>query len=368
MRSAMDVRHWQDEAPQAGEGDGLLQRLQESMRQLDPSLVQPLRDGEAAALADRSLRVHLCHTRLRELEVLRDALLKELSERPDLKPSDIVVMAPDIAAYVPLLPAVFGEAGRHQGPLPYHLADVAVARTHPMLDAFSRLLSMPESRLTAPELLDLMQVPEVARALGLDESDLDTLTRWLRQSRVAWALDGGFREGFGVPGIDEHTFAWGMDRLLAGYVLGDDGMDEAGEGWTLPDGELWPVEGVHGPQAAVLGALDRLLLALAELHRDAAEPRTASAWATPAGNACSMRCSASTRAITRRSRRCRCCAASCRRPSWRPPTAGSIRCSNFRWCAKCCASAWPRRRSASASCSAASPSAAWFRSARSRSG
>lgn len=277
---AMDVRHWQDEAPQHDEGDGLLQRLQESMRQLDPARVQPLRDGEAMALADRSLRVHLCHTRLRELEVLRDVLLKELSERPDLKPSDIVVMAPDIAAYVPLLPAVFGEAGRHQGPLPYHLADVAVARTHPMLDAFSRLLSIPESRLTAPELLDLMQVPEVARALGLDESDLDTLTRWLRQSRVAWALDGGFREGFGVPGIDEHTFAWGMDRMLAGYVLGDDGMDERGEGWTLPDGEMWPVEGVHGPQAAVLGALDRLLLALAELHRDAAEPRTASAWAS----------------------------------------------------------------------------------------
>ncbi len=277
---AMDVRHWQDEAPLPGEGDGLLQRLQESMRQLDPALIVPLRDGSAAALADRSLRVHLCHTRLRELEVLRDALLMELAQRPDLKPSDIVVMAPDIAAYVPLLPAVFGEAGRHQGPLPYHLADVAVARTHPMLDAFSRLLSVPESRLTAPELLDLMQVPEVARALNLDQGELDTLTRWLRQSRVAWALDGPFREGFGVPGIDDYTFAWGMDRMLAGYVLGDEGMDDTGAGWALPDGEVWPVEGVHGPQAAVLGALDRLLLALAELHRDASEPRTASAWAT----------------------------------------------------------------------------------------
>ncbi len=275
---AMDVRHWQDEAEQGGEGNGLLQRLQESLRALDPGLIAPLQGGSAAALADRSLRVHLCHTRLRELEVLRDALLAELAARPQLKPADIVVMAPDIAAYVPLLPAVFGEAGHHHGPLPYHLADVAVARTHPLLDAFSRLLAVPESRLSAPELLDLMQVPEVARALGLGEGDLDTLAGWLRQARVAWALDGTFREGFGVPGIDEHTFAWGMDRLLAGYVLGD--TDTGEHGWMLPDGELWPVEGVHGPQAAILGALDRLLLALAELHRDAAEPRTASAWAT----------------------------------------------------------------------------------------
>jgi exodeoxyribonuclease V gamma subunit len=275
---AMDVRHWQDDAVQGGEGNGLLQRLQESLRALDPMLIAPLKGGADAGLADRSLRVHLCHTRLRELEVLRDALLAELAARPDLKPSDIVVMAPDIASYVPMLPAVFGEAGRHHGPLPYHLADVAVARTHPLLDAFSRLLSVPESRLSAPELLDLMQVPEVARALSLSEGDLETLARWLRQGRVAWALDGAFREGFGVPGIDEHTFAWGMDRLLAGYVLGD--ADTGEHGWSLPDGELWPVEGVHGPQAAILGALDRLLLALAELHRDAAEPRTASAWAT----------------------------------------------------------------------------------------
>jgi exodeoxyribonuclease V gamma subunit len=69
-----------------------------------------------------------------------------------------------------------------------------------------------------------------------------------------------------------------MDRLLAGYAMGDDAAGQ-GEAWSLPDGELWPVEGVHGPQAQVLGALDRLLLELAALQRDAAQPRTVSAWA-----------------------------------------------------------------------------------------
>jgi exodeoxyribonuclease V gamma subunit len=270
----MDVRHWQDEAPDEDEGDGLLQRLQESIRQLDLSLLEPLAGGNAHALADRSLRVHLCHTRLRELEVLRDALLRELAERPDLQPADIVVMAPDIQAYVPLLSAVFGEPGRHGGPLPYHLADVAVARSHPMLEAFGRLLATPQSRLGAPELLDLLQVPEIARALGLDGAELDTLSAWLRRSRVAWGLDGAFRAGFEVPAIDDYTFAWGMDRMLAGYAMGDEG----GQAWALPDGEIAPVEGVHGPQATILGALDRLLLELAALHRDAQLPRSASAW------------------------------------------------------------------------------------------
>lgn len=271
-RVRMDVRHWQDEDVGTPPPVALLHQLQESIRRLDLALLAPARG--AAAMHDRSLRVHLCHTRLRELEVLRDALLAELAARPDLEPSGIVVMAPDIAAYLPLLPAVFGEPGRHHGPLPYHLADVAVARTHPLFDAFVRLLDTPGSRFAAPQVLDLLQTPAIALALGLDDDDVERLGQWLGEARVAWALDGDWRAGFGVPAIAEHTFAWGMDRLLAGYVMG-----EGDAAFALPDGALWPVPAAVGPQAAALGALDRLLRELAALHRDAAAPRRASAWA-----------------------------------------------------------------------------------------
>ncbi|MGN6382206.1 MAG: exodeoxyribonuclease V subunit gamma, partial [Dyella sp.] len=267
----LDVRHWQDEDAHAPARLSLLHRLQESIRRLDTALLQA---GQGNAMHDRSLRVHLCHTRLRELEVLRDVLLDALARDPTLQPADIVVMAPDIAAYVPLLPAVFGEPGRAHGPLPYHLADVAMARVHPLLAAFDRLLDTPQSRLTAPQVLDFLQTPPIAAALGLDESAVDLLGQWLGEARVAWGLDGDWREAFGVPGIEEYTFAWGMDRLLAGYVMGEDAIA------ALPDGELSPVAGAHGPQAAALGALDRLLQELAALHRDTAQPRSASAWAT----------------------------------------------------------------------------------------
>ncbi|GAA0718670.1 exodeoxyribonuclease V subunit gamma [Dokdonella soli] len=273
----LDLRHWQDEARPAP-SMSLLQRVQESVRRLDPALICPGQPGDVAALADRSLRVHACHTRLRELEVLRDALLRERAADASLKPSDIVVMAPDIQAYVPLLASVFGEAGRHQGPLPYHLADVAIARSHRIFTAFERLLALPQSRLTAPEVMDLLEVPEIARALGLEEAGIDVLGDWLRRARVAWGLDAAFREGFDVPGIAEYTFAWGMDRLLGGYVFGQ-AVDGEPVAQHLADGSaLVPLEGVHGPQTEVLGALDRLLRELAELHRDAAQPRAASAW------------------------------------------------------------------------------------------
>lgn len=270
---AVDIRHGEDETAALPPQAPRLQRLQESIRQLDPALL-----AAVEARADRSLRVHACHTRLRELEVLRDALLRAREEDPGLKPSDIVVMAPDIQAYVPLLPAVFGEAGRQQGLLPYHLADVPLLQAHPLLGAFATLLDLPQTRLSAPQVLDLLAVPEIALALGLDPGGVQLLENWIARSRIAWALDANFRAGLGVPPIAEHTFAWGMERLLAGYVLGAGDAEEA-DSLLLPGGEVVvPVEGVHGVQAEVLGALDRLLQLLALLHREGQRQRSLSGW------------------------------------------------------------------------------------------
>ncbi|MEO8743156.1 MAG: exodeoxyribonuclease V subunit gamma, partial [Lysobacteraceae bacterium] len=228
---------------------------------------------------DSSLRIHACHTRLRELEVLRDALLHALSEIPGLKPSEIVVMAPNIQAYVPLLPAVFGEAGLHTGPLPYHIADVAVSRAHPLFNAFARLLDLPQSRLSAPEVIDFLSVPQIALRFGLSTGDVEAISGWLQNARVRWALDAPFRTRFDAPEIVEHTFAWGMDRMLAGYAMGDD-ADEAVQPLCLPDGSvIAPLADVAGTQAAALGALDSALVELARWCVLGERTQRASAWA-----------------------------------------------------------------------------------------
>lgn len=286
-----DVRHWQDEQPEPPHNR--LSRVQESIRQLDVSLMESDPEEE---LGDRSLLVHACHTPLRELEVLRDQLLDAL-ETPDangelLRPSDIVVMAPNIQTYVPLIPSVFGIATHSHASkdepepagtrkrLPYHLADVAVARTHTLLGAFQRLLELPGTRVTAPEVMDLLMVPEVARRLNIDEEGVEELREWLQRSRVAWALDPEFREGLGVPPIAEHTFGWAMDRMLAGYIMADASTDELQPPVTLPDGtELAPLTAIHGPAASHLGALDHLLRELQSLISLAGQTLRASEWA-----------------------------------------------------------------------------------------
>ncbi len=278
----IDERHWLDrtDTPTL---ETRLQRVQESVRQLSPRLIavndsDPSADASIDPRADRSLRVHACHTRLRELEVLRDVLLRERVENPQLKPSDILVTMPNVEAYLPLLPAVFGQAGRHGGALPWHLADVSVASAQPLFAAFRQLLDLPQSRISAPEVIDLLKTASIARRFGVSDGDVDVIAVWLRNARVAWGLDGPFRQRFDAPPIAEHTFAWAMDRMLTGYVMGDRGDDEAivqlGE-----DTLIAPVQGIHGPQAALLGKLDRVLIELATWCRESFQTRRASEWA-----------------------------------------------------------------------------------------
>ena len=281
---AEDVRHWQDRRDP--EPANRLQRLQESLRRLEPGLLrEPLDDviDLERARADDSLRVHACHTRLRELEVLREVLLDATgadgSGEAALTPGEIVVMAPDIGAYLPLIPAVFGPPGEARARLPYHLADISTARSHRLFAAFRRLLALPATRLSAPELIDLLQQPELARRFGLDAAAVESLADWLQAAGARWGLDAAFRERFDLPALYAHSLAFGMDRLVAGYLIEDAAGEDAPRALTLGDGsELATVSGLHGPEAEPIGALDALLQALHGLFDLAAETLPLARW------------------------------------------------------------------------------------------
>ena len=95
---------------------------------------------------DRSLQVHACHGRARQVEVVRDAILHLLADDPTLEPRDIVVMCPDIEVFAPLIHATFGTAvgrrrrgrggcrpGATRIDLHVRLADRSLRQTNPVL-------------------------------------------------------------------------------------------------------------------------------------------------------------------------------------------------------------------------------------------
>ena len=250
--------------------ESLLGAVQASIRDGDPDVVV----AGVAKDADASLRVHACHARLRELEVLKDALLGFLADDDELQHRDIVVMAPDIAAYAPYLGAVFGEPAHYaedRAHIPWHLADVGLAHSHPLVAAFSRVLDLADSRFAVSEIMDFLDVPAFARRFGVDAGARESVERLLRGAHVAWGLDAPMKAQAGAAALNENSWAFGLDRLYAGLIAGND------SGGQLLDGIL-PLPGVGGGNAEIVGRLDQLLGALRRARDAFATSRSLLAW------------------------------------------------------------------------------------------
>ena len=101
------------------------------------------------AADDDSIRVHSCHGRGRQVEVLRDAILHLLEDDPDLEPRDVIVMCPDIEHFAPLIQATFGahdEDGRSRRSgtrqLEIRLADRSLRQTNPVMGVLAEVLDL----------------------------------------------------------------------------------------------------------------------------------------------------------------------------------------------------------------------------------
>ncbi|MDR3388328.1 MAG: exodeoxyribonuclease V subunit gamma [Rudaea sp.] len=274
-----------DEAEPLAGGESLLANLQSSIRCCQPDLVgaavrknvekeKKYQESLLALRGDASLRVHACHTRLRELEATKDALLRALADDASLQHRDIVVMAPDIAAYAPYLQAVFGAAARYDADpahIPWHLADVGLARAHPLMNAFQRMLDLAESRFGASEVMDFLDVPAVARRFGIDAGSREPLDRSVRRARVAWGLDADMKAQAGAAPIDANSWQFGFDRMYAGLLLGQDTPTAGFDG-------ILPLQGVSGTATEAIGQLDHLLGELRRARAGFATSRSLRQW------------------------------------------------------------------------------------------
>jgi len=217
---------------------------------------------------DWSIEVHSCHSPLRELEVLHDRLLDRFDGDPSLQPGDVLVIAPDIDVYAPLVEAVIGAAPEERR-IPYAIADRTAPREHPVIRCLIKLLDLPRSRLTASEVLGLLDTPPVAERFGLDQTGLALIRRWVDAAGVRWGRDAADRAALGLPGFDANSWRAGMDRLLLGFALPEAERVFAG---------IAPLAAVQGQETETLGALQGFIAALAQARATLAQPRTVTTW------------------------------------------------------------------------------------------
>ncbi len=232
-----------------------LQQLQNDMLNNLSTLMPLVNDG--------SISIHACHSRMREVEVLKNQLLQALEQDHALELRDIVVMAPDIQQYAPFISAVFDD-------IQHAIADRSLRSSNSTFDAFLRFIRLTQSRFGWQEVTDLLAQPEVYRCFGLSANDVELISHWIAETRIRWGKSAAHKKELQLPELAENTWQAGLERLLMGYAVGTDADFFAG---------ILPYTDIEGSSAQALGGLHDFLQLLFRASSKLAKNYSLAEWA-----------------------------------------------------------------------------------------
>lgn len=237
--------------------------------QLQNSLLEGQYTGKIA-VQDDSIQLVSCHSPMRELEVLKDALLHQLDQDPNLELRDILVMAPDISVYEPFISAVFDNASPRpadpkqnaaQPTFRYAIADRSLRSSNALLDTLINLLNLLSSRFEWHAVLDCLERESVYPRFDLDADGLAYIRHWVQQTHIRWGRDSAHRQQLQLPALQQNTWHAGLSQMMWGFVKQGTGVD------------------IEGSAAQALGGLDAFVReVLFDYSERTAKPMNLQAW------------------------------------------------------------------------------------------
>ena len=194
---------------------------------------------------DFSIQIHSCHSPMREVEVLHDHLLKMFEDEPNIRPRDIVVMAPDIEAYAPYIQAVFDAPTQDSARIPFSIADQSLKVEGRIIEPFLAITRLMDGRYSSLKIMTILESRAVQQKFGLSEADVALIRDWVEDTRIRWGIDRANRREMGLPDLLENTWKAGLDRLLLGYAMQGEQADMFAD--------VLPFDNMEGSDTTVLG-------------------------------------------------------------------------------------------------------------------
>ncbi len=245
-----------------------LQTIQNDLLDLvDPhrALTRPISDPE-----DGTIQFHSCHGPLREVEVLYDRLLAILAADSSLNPADILVMTPDLAAYAPLIRAVFANPYDEQTRIPFSIADTGPSRDQIIMAGLDCLLKVLRGRFPAPEILGLLDNPAIAARFSFSTQDIAVIRTWLQGAGIRWGIDREMMAEENLPRLAEISWQAGRERLILGYAMSGDFLNGIAD--------IYPFADFDEDDSLLLGNFLDFFDLLAAFRREIKKSHTLEGW------------------------------------------------------------------------------------------
>lgn len=248
----------------------LLDRLRDDLSAGSPG------HPEQLAGSDDSISLHSCHGSERQAEVLRDVLCGLLDDDPTLEPRDILVAVADPALF-PVLEAALmpvdlpGHPGHPARRLPVRFADPALRDHNALLGCLVDALRLGRGRAEASRLLSFLAADPVARRFGLDEDGTSRVADLVTRAGVRWGMNLAHRSRFSLDGLNANTWLAGLNRMLVGVAMSEEGSHALRSALPLDD--------VGSSDIEVIGAVAELMARLIRLAREAGTAHPPAEWA-----------------------------------------------------------------------------------------
>ena len=235
---------------------------------------QAVNNRKLIATTDNSLSIHVCHSRMREAEVLKDLLLQCLDDDPTLTIRDILVMTPDITQYAPYISAVFED-------IPHAIADKNTLDSNNPLSIFLGFLTLSQHRWEIEAVFDVLDQAVVYEHFGLSEVDIENIRVWVAATHIRWGESAQHREEYGFIPFSENSWKAGLERLLMGYANSDD--EHFCEPANDANEPVLPFAEIEGSEAKVLGGMYDFISLLSHAKKVFSQPHTLEYWSKHLG-------------------------------------------------------------------------------------
>lgn len=190
-------------------------------------LVEPKAEQYLLASNDESIQIHVCHSSLRQLEVLRDQLIYWLAqgttEQPH-RPSDILVLTPNLKELEPQIRSVFPATPSAEGVfLPVKIAGVAQLDVLNAWHAVLGRIQLLHSRFNYDEFADWLSLSATKLCYGLDDSQVSRLLALLAAAGFKRGFDATHLQQSLVQGDEDYRYSlkFALDRLALGIAIPD---------------------------------------------------------------------------------------------------------------------------------------------------
>jgi exodeoxyribonuclease V gamma subunit len=184
-----------------------------------------------------------CHSEVRELQILYDYLLNILNDNPDLHPSDILVMMPQIEKYAPYINAVFGHPEMEKLKLPFCLSDSNKAMSNDLAAYLVKILDLAKGKASAVDVMDLLENEDIAEKFYIYDSDKDFLSQIILDTNLAWGIDKNFVQELCDVSFANNNWQDCIDRWLTGYAINQESY--------IADNDILPYD-IEGSSEAIL--------------------------------------------------------------------------------------------------------------------